>query len=148
MSFVDVINQIIATLQNDAALTAFCQANAGKALTVKKGFRDLTEIAPADMPLVRITRPQVQGQAQSNVSGDYGHTVRLYLAWYCDDAAASPDLLIQFEEAVETALMKNPTLNNLADFISPSQSNNDEGKAHPRYFIKKDFAVQKETVWQ
>ena len=148
MAILPALKQIGTTLLADADLTAFCQQNFGKSLTVKRSYRDREEIGMDECPIVIITRPQVERENGLNRRSRGVHTARLYFGLYQHDVAGDPrevgnDLSVEFEELIEAALVADTTLNSTVSAIVPGSSVNDEGALHPTYFGVMDVNLYK-----
>lgn len=141
-SFVDVLNNVVDLLTNDAALTAFCQDKWGKTLTVQKGGRKRTEIDLDKLPIIRITRPQIdKSYVEENVR-DGKNICRFYCGFRQNDRAKGPDELIMFEEILDDTLLGTPSDELGALVIDPKSATNDEGFLHPVYFFVADVEIQ------
>jgi hypothetical protein len=147
MSFVDALQELKRILENDAALLAFLAANFERPLTVRLVYKNKEEIQLGELPIILITRPEKTGEADNTVEGFYDNIVLLYLGFHCDDTEQGQLLLIQFEEFVESAIMRNMTLSDLVSFTKPGPSRNDQGMNHPQYFIVKSMTVSQEVTW-
>lgn len=143
MSFVDTLNNIKTTLENDANLQAFCQEKWGKALTVKKVFKQRTEIHLNEFPLVLITRPTRRAQEGLTRRKDNDHTVRLYAGFNQKDREKAQEETIGFEEAIDNAVIADRTRGGTAADTAFVSSQNDEGLFHPVYFQVIEFDILK-----
>lgn len=140
-SFTAVINNIVTTLQNDSALTAFCTAKWGKALKVMKVYKRRVEISAEDLPVILITRPQVEKEFLVGAR-DADNMVRLYAGFQQDDREKALDEIIEFEETLDDALLVDHTRGGNAINTDPKASVNDEGEYHPVYFLAMDVAIK------
>lgn len=140
-TFIDVINELVTTLQNDTALSSFSQTKWGKSLTVKKIFKERTEINTRDLPIILITRPSLE---KSFLTGarDGAHTVRLYCGFHQNDRRRALEEFIEFEEKIDDALLNSQALESITLTINPLASANDEGKYHPVYFMVMDVEIR------
>jgi len=148
MSILPALKQLKTTLLEDADLTAFCHANFGKKLTIKRSFRDREEIGMDECPIILITRPSVERESGLNRRSRGIHSARLYFGFYQPDTSgdsreAGTDTAVEFEELIEAALSADTTLNGTVSAIIPGSSVNDEGTLHPIYFGVMDVALQK-----
>lgn len=138
--FIDVIDNLITTLQNDAALASFCQTEWGKTLSVIKAYRQRQEINLSELPLILITRPAVIKQFRIGAR-DGAHTVRLYAGFHQPDKLKALNEFVEFEEKLDDALLSaDPNILG-AISISPTASQNDEGEFHPVYFTVMDIEI-------
>lgn len=142
-SFVDTLNSLKSALENDTALQAFCQAKWGKALTVKKVFKQRQELLIAELPVVLITRPIRRTEDGLARKKDNKNTVRLYAGFHQADRDKALDETIGFEEAIETAVLADETLGGTAAATAFDSSQNDEGLFHPVYFTVMEFDILK-----
>ncbi len=133
-SFNVAIAAFITSLQTNAGLIAFVTANwPGKTLTVKQVFKPRTEVHPAELPLIMITRPELNPSYNENtVEG--GHTLMLYYGFQQDDRQLGAQLAITFEEALRDALLADPGNTGTTENVTPGKAVNDEGRNHPHYF--------------
>lgn len=145
MSFSDDLTYLAALLAADSGIAALFP---GKTVKVVRRYKSRTEIHVSDLPVIMITRPRVNTESGSNISGFADHTVALYCGFNCEDREQAQDLLIRMEEAVEVCIMKDPTLGGRVMYTAPGSSANDEGKWHPVYFLVKEITISKEVVWQ
>jgi len=144
MSFVDTLKDMTTTLGADTGLLAFCNAAFTKAHTVKRVYKPRVEIELADLPLIMITRPVLKAGVWRPTERDYTHTIRLYCGFQCDDRELAQELLIEFEEVLDAAILvykdPNKLLAGITD-IDPQDAVNDEGYFHPVYFFVKDVEI-------
>ncbi len=140
-SFVIVYNNIITTLQNDSALSTFCNTKWGKALTVLKVFKQRVEINLADLPIIIVTRPSVDKEFLVNAR-DADHIVRLCAGFHQTDREKAMEEMIEFEEKIDDALMADHTRGGNAKDTNPKASVNDEGEFHPVYFMVMDVGIK------
>lgn len=140
-SFVTVYNNIITTLQNDSALAAFCDAKWGKMLTVLKVFKKRVEVNLADLPVILVTRPNIDKEFLINAR-DADNIVRLYAGFHQTDREKAMEEMIEFEEKIDDALMVDHTRGGNAKSTNPKTSANDEGEFHPVYFMVMDVAIK------
>lgn len=136
-----IVNNIVTTLQNDPALTTYCTAQWGKALNVLKVYKRRIEISAEDLPIILITRPQVEKEFLVGAR-DADHMVRLYAGFQQDDREEALDEIIEFEEKIDDALLVDHTRGGNAINTDPKASVNDEGEYHPVYFIAMDVAIK------
>lgn len=147
-SFVDVINNLVNTLQSDSTLDTFCREEWGKSLTIKKVFKKREEVGLTEFPLVMITRPQVSVEQENNIAYERKNTIRLYVGFHQPNREAALDEIIELEEMIEKALVQDMSVGGTVDMIIPGSSVNDEGYFHPVYFIAKEFEILKEDLWR
>jgi hypothetical protein len=143
MSFVDTLNNLKTTLESNANLQAFCQEKWGKALTVKKVFKQRSEVLIGELPIVLITRPERRSEEGLVRRKDNTHTVRLYAGFHQPDREKALDETIGLEEAIDNAVMADNLLGGTAAGTSFTSSQNDEGLFHPVYFQVIDFDILK-----
>lgn len=140
-SFTTVIDNIVTTLQNDSALSAFCVAKWGKALTVKKVYKKRVEINLNELPIILVTRPSVEKEFLIGAR-DADHIVRLYAGFHQTDREKAQEEVIEFEEKIDDALLVDHTRGGTATNTNPKSSVNDEGENHPAYFMAMDVAIK------
>lgn len=148
MSINPAINNLKETLQNDSALAAFCHAQFGRQLTVKRGYRDREEIGMDECPIIIITRPSVDRENGLNRRSRGIHSLRLYFGFYQGGNAAdvrdqAAETAIEFEELIESSLVVDVTRAGTASATVPGASVNDEGALHPIYFGVMEVMLQK-----
>ncbi len=149
MSFTDCLDRIKYDLDHGTALQSFITANFERNLQVRLAYKDREEINKAELPIILITRPEKVPKGLENTIGAFqDHTVVMYIGFHCNDHSQGQRLLIQFEEQVEAAIMRDMTLNGYAICVIPGPSRNDQGANHPEYFIVKTFTVSQEVLWQ
>jgi hypothetical protein len=148
MSFTADIAAFADQIANDAGVAALVYSlSYGKPLNIRLEFKQRTEINIDQLPLIMITRPQKTTTPESGISGTEEHRVTLYCGFVCEDRQQAQSLFITLDEAIESAIMKNPTLGNRVGYCYPGESANDEGKWHPVYFFVKEIKIVKEVVW-
>jgi hypothetical protein len=135
MSFTAVIDNLVATLQNDTALTAYCNSEWGKGLTVKPVYKHRTEINLTDLPIVLITRPTLKKIFLVGGPRNEVHTMRLYCGFHQPDRAKALAEFIEYEEKIDGALIADRNRGGHAIETDPLTSINDEGEFHPVYFM-------------
>jgi hypothetical protein len=147
MSFVPTIKDLEAALKADADLAAFIAANfPGKSLTVKRVFRDREEIKTSDLPLLMLTRPSRSVEYALNDIDDDNHQVRGYFLFHESDRTIAQDLVIEGEEAIVDAAIKDPERSGLASDTAFLRSANDEGKFHPVYGVMIDLQITRRDI--
>ncbi len=137
MSFTSVINNIISTLSNDAALGAYCTAKWGKSLTVMQMFRHRQEIHLGDLPLIFITRPSVEKQWLSNQLNEQVHQVRLFCGFHQPDREKALAEMLEYEEKITDALFVDRKRGDTTGYVLDTDIPdilNDEGEFAPVYF--------------
>ena len=140
-SFIDVIDNLATTLEDNAALKSFCAEKWSKSLIVLTVFKERTEIQLSDLPIVLITRPETTKDFSTGTR-DGTHTVRLYCGFRQEDRLKAMKELIEFEEKLDDALLVDHTRGGIAIDTDPKASANDEGKFHPVYFMVMDVTIQ------
>lgn len=140
-SFVLPYNNIVTTLQNNSALSTFCNDKWGKALTVKKVYKKRIEINLDELPIILVTRPSVEKEFLIGAR-DADHIVRLYCGFNQADREKAQEEIVEFEEKIDDALMVDHTRDGTATNTNPKSSVNDEGENHPSYFILMDVAIK------
>ena len=147
-SFKEVIDHIVDLLKTDSVLEAYCRSSWGKSITVRKVLKKRTEISLKGMPLIQVIRPRIDSVQENNVAYEREHTVSLYCLFHEDDVEKAFDQLIEFEEAIDHALLQGDrTFGELIDHIDPGPSANDEGRFHPVYCIVKDYRIKREEIY-
>jgi hypothetical protein len=145
LSFNDTLDDLKSTLEGNTGLAAFCTAQFGKNHTVKRVFKKRTEISIDELPIVLITRPDVTPEKWRPTEREYTHNALVYCGFYCEDREAAQDILVEFEELMEAAILtyKNPSMlpEGITD-IDPKAALNDEGYYHPVYFFVKAVEIQ------
>jgi len=139
-TFKSVLENIQTTLREDSALIAFCTSKWNKSLKVESVYAERTEIQLSDLPIVLITRPSVEKVFKTRVR-DSVHTVRLYCGFQQKDKLEAMSDLIELEELIDDALLKDHTRGGNAMDTNPGESINDEGKYHPVYFLAMNITV-------
>lgn len=134
-TFLDVMDRAKALLEGNADLQSFCLAKWNKALTAAIQFRSRREIAFSELPLVLITRPQVNDRQRVRAGREGRHTMRIYAGFTQTDAAAGARELIEFEEKIEDALTENNPFRDLCLEAEAGESVNDEGAQPPAHFL-------------
>jgi hypothetical protein len=140
-SFTETTDKFIAALEDNADLGTFCITKYGKALSVKKMYKATTDVLSAELPLIMLTSPTQANEYVAARLLHRTHTVRLYCGLEQSDREKAQDELVDFEEYVEQAVLNDVNLNGPGVDIKFGSSTNDEGTAHPVYFITKDFLV-------
>lgn len=142
MSLNATLDHIQTTLE--AQLSAFSAATWGKAAAVRRVFKHRVEVPLADLPIVMMTLPSVEGRTWRPAERDYRPTIRLYCGFHQTDPEAAQTQLVLFDEAIEDALLSLKEANNLppgTEDIDPKNSVTDEGYFHPVYFFVKDVEI-------
>lgn len=109
-SFTTNIDTLITTLQNDAALSSFCNTKWGKSITVVKEFHQRTEINLNSLPIIIITRPSVERIFLPGGVFENRHNVNLFCGFQQDDKSKVLYESIEFEEKIIDALASNNML--------------------------------------
>lgn len=142
MSFIAKINALKVRLENNQALQNFCMNKFNKRLTVLKVFRDRTEISLSDLPIVMITRPQVN-RTFAGYMPKIEQIIYLYAGFHQIDREKAIDNSIEFEELLEEAInQKTQVSGDIPMAIMPGDSANDEGMFHPVYFLVMHLTVK------
>ena len=138
MSFINKMNALKIRLQNNQALTDFCQTNFRRNLSVRRFFKNRAEINASDLPLIFITRPIIKREFAGNISKKE-HSIALYclLHWPEEDdegLSKAQDLSIEFEELIEDAVhLYTGLTGDISMALTDGDSENDEGMFHPVY---------------
>lgn len=143
-SFNAILDRLKSDLAANSDIAAYCEEKWGRPLTVRRVFRNRTEIALAELPIILITAPQkVPGRFMNDLMESV-HTVRLYCGFQQPDREKAQEELAGFEEAVEDAILsykKNAIFPTGVEDIRPGESVNDEGRRPPVYFFVKDVEI-------
>ncbi len=115
MSFVDTLKDMTTTLEANTGLLALCNTQFEKPHTVKRVYKQRVEVDLSALPLIMITRPVLKPGRWRPTERDYTHTVRLYCGFQCDDRELAQELLIEFEEALDAAILVYKDPNKLFD---------------------------------
>ena len=147
MSIIANINALKARLQNAPELNAFFVNNFGKALKVVKAYKNRTEIAFDDLPILMITRPQIDRSYGGSKGVNKEHHIFLYVGFHydkVDDLELALDYFVELddllEDAVSTRLLS--VAEDKAFVVSIEESANDEGMLHPIYFMKMHLKIK------
>ena len=143
MSFVPTLADVVETLQDDTDLQAFAVTKWGKEITVKRAYKRRIEIKLSELPIILVTRPRRTAREGLARRKDYQHTVRLYAGFHQVDRDKANDELIEFEELIDAALVKDRTRSNTASDTELNAAENDEGENHPSYFSVLDYEILK-----
>lgn len=141
-----IIENIVFTLADDAALQAFALEKWGQPLTIIKGHRRKREISLDSLPLVMVTRPQ----GSENVNGLGASALRLFYGFMHDDHALAVDQSIEFVDLIRAALRKDKRRGGQSQTTVFGPQVIDEGYGHPEYFgvmaVSTPFYGQQITV--
>lgn len=144
MSFNDTLDSLKETFCVSASLDAFSQTKWARSVTVKRVFRNRTEIAVSELPIILITAPQkIPGRFMNDLM-DSQHGVLLYCGFHQPDREKAQEELIEFEELVEDAILtyrKTHRFPTGVDDIRPGEAANDEGRKPPVYFFVKHVEI-------
>lgn len=143
-SFNTILDEIATQIAADTDLSDYCAATWGKALNIKRFFKQRTEIQLADLPIMMITRPEVEPEDIAVEVRRYKHRLRLYCGFNEQDRLFAQEELIAFEEVIEDAFMtmeRGDTLGSRTVLVEPGIAVNDEGYFHPVYFFVKDVVI-------
>jgi hypothetical protein len=144
MSFNDTLDDLKTKLEENAGILSFCNTQFGKNITVKRVFKHRTEVSLDELPIIMITRPDITPGGWRPSERDYVHIARLYCGFHMDDREKAQEILVEFEELIETAILQYKNPNSLPegiDDIDPHGAINDEGYFHPVYFFVKDVEI-------
>lgn len=142
MSFVDNINAFKIRLENNQALNDFALTKFGKVFKVWKVFHNRTEIGLDDLPLIMITRPNVN-RTPSNLSPRKEHTVALYAGFRQEDRLLALEQFIELDSLLEdTVMVKTNIQGDIPMAVEVTDSANDEGLYHPIYFLVMHLKVK------
>ena len=146
MSILPDINALKVRLQNAPALNAFFTDKFNKALTVKKVYKNRTEITATDLPLLMITRPQIVRTFGGSRAVNKEHSVLLYVGFHYDkvnDLELPLDYFIELDDLLEDAVLtKLAVTGDKAFAVSVEDSANDEGMLHPIYFMSMHLKIR------
>jgi hypothetical protein len=133
-SFIDKINALKVRLERNADLQNYAAQNFGKQFTVKKSFRDITEISLEELPIIMILRPSVSRNTAGNAVTKE-HEVDLVLGFRQEDSDLALDQFIEVDELLEAAaITKTTEAGDVGMYITPLDSANDTGIHAPAYF--------------
>ena len=126
-SSVAFLNAVKTRLESNGS--SFCLERFNRPLKVQKVFRSKKEIGMEELPIAFITRPR------KNLSGGrFEHSVYVYAGFRLEDRELALDTFMEFEEMLETALLTRAE-GDIPMAISIADVENDEGIAHPAYFL-------------
>ncbi len=146
MGFAEILQQIKATLEADADLTAYALQKWEKKPTVKVTYRNREEIASADLPVIMITRPSVRRSRETFGDIKRVNRVRLYAGFYQPDSSRRQAELIETEELILSALEKDTDLLAMIDSMTPADSANDEGSLGECCFTVQDIEIEEKPT--
>lgn len=141
MSFIAAMQKVKQTLEDDTPLQDFATLNLGKALPVKFAYKNRAELNVADLPVIILTRPTVKKRFQSGVR-DAAHSLTMYVVFQQDDRELGPLQLVELEEHIDDAIIKDISLGGSVISAIPDDSANDEGKNHPIYCMVLSMEIQ------
>lgn len=146
-SFNTALDRLAELLAADTTIQAFALASWQKKITVKRKFRNRTQIHASELPLIMITRPEVEKESRISGGRDNVNTVRLYILFNQDDPEKAQSEVVRIEELVDDFLDQNYRIKDAAGMplvknIKPGGSANDEGMFHPGYGIVMDTDIQ------
>jgi hypothetical protein len=145
-SFTEILKKMEDVLPADPDVASFCNEKYGKGLTVRRTVRRVDELPPEDFPLVMLSRPRQKMDNKPGMMGRVAHQVLLYIVLHQDEMDLALDEVIQIEELIDQALLRNNTLGGLAVDIDTSDgSENSEHAWHPDYAIVKGIKVVQEV---
>jgi hypothetical protein len=125
-------------------LDDFCLAKWGKSVSVSRVFRQRTEIALAELPIILMTTPEVNPVRYMDFVREYEYTARLYAGFYQPSREKAQGELLEFEQLIDDALLyyrKTGKFPYCVIDINPGAAVNDEGRHAPVYFLVKDLRV-------
>ncbi len=152
-SFISILDALSAAITADADVSAFCQAQYGKALTIRYGVREVKEI-PAEMcPMVLMTRVEQEPKLIGGMMGEMSDKVLLYILIFNngENSGELPNIQPGFidvttlEELVDQAVQRADNLGGLVKQIKPLGSGYDEGSNYPRFAVVKGIEILWET---
>jgi hypothetical protein len=148
MSFISTLAKIKQIIDEDENLQAFVSGNFDRPLSVRITYKERLEINKSELPVIIMTRPE---KALNELNGTVGafqnHTVLMYIGFHCHNQLTGQIMLIQFEELVEAAIMKNQNAEGVNVNFTPGPSRNDQGANHPEYFLVKSLTAEEEIRW-
>ncbi|MBI5189956.1 MAG: hypothetical protein HZA22_04725 [Nitrospirae bacterium] len=135
--YIAIRDNLAATLAADSALDAFCQANFGQSLSIRKGLRKRTEVQQHELPLVMVVRNGYEMEDKSGMRGRVKHKASLYVLYESPDADLAEDLLDELDGLLDMAVLKDVNRGGLATNTRTLEMGFDEGRYHPVYgFVK------------
>jgi hypothetical protein len=145
-SFNDALDRLKKVLSEDAAIAAWFHGRGDRKLTVKRLFKHRQQVNASELPLIMITRPDLDKKFRISGGRENTNTVRLYVLFQQNDREQAQQDVVRIEELIDDCLTANYRLkdaggNPLADSIHPTGSANDEGMFHPVYAIVMDLAI-------
>ncbi len=136
-SFLSILDALSAALVADPDVTAFCQAQCGRSLTVKFGVRHISHISDDEFPLVQITRTEQTPEARPGMLAATKDELLIYTLIFNqnDDADVEPGFrdITQLTELIDQAIQRNMRLGGLVKQIMPGESGYDEGVNYPKF---------------
>lgn len=138
-SFYEALVKLKEVLDGDADLTAFFMGKYGKRADVRLGLTRRTELTPAQLPVIMITRPRWGlGENQPGMAGRVPHLVMLYILIYQPDRTKALQEMVALEEYIDQAVNRRFEMDGLVSNTDTMKgSENDEGKQQPVYAIVK-----------
>lgn len=144
MTFNDTLDSLKETFEASVPLDVFSKTRWGQSLTVKRVFRNRTEIAGSELPIILITAPQkIPGRFMNDLM-ESQHGVLLYCGFHQPDREKAQEELVQFEEIVEDTILtyrKTKRFPTGVEDIRPGEAANDEGRRPPIYFFVKHVEI-------
>ena len=142
MGFTSLTTKIIATIQAATAVSSLVTNHwPGKTLSVKAGFKTRQEINVSELPICLIVRPDRKMNINLSTVRQYEHDFILFVGVHCETRESAPGWLDDLENAIEDALVANPSLTGTAVDVNFIGSSNDMGMYHPVYFTSMQFQV-------
>ena len=136
-SFLGVLDALSAAIVADPDVTAFCQAQYGRNLTVKFGVRHISHISDDELPLVQITRTEQTPEPKPGMLAATKDELLIYTLIFNqnDDADVEPGFrdITQLTELIDQAIQRNMRLGGLIKQIMPGESGYDEGINYPKF---------------
>lgn len=136
-SFLSVLDALSAAIVADPDVTAFCQAQYSRSLTVKFGVRHISHISDDELPLVQITRTEQTPEPKPGMLADTKDELLIYTLIFNqnDDADVEPGFrdITQLTELIDQAIQRNMKLGGMVKQIMPGESGYDEGVNYPKF---------------
>lgn len=136
-SFLNILDALSAALVADPDVTAFCQAQYGRSLTVKFGVRHITHISDDEFPLVQITRTEQTPETKPGMLAETKDEILIYITIFqqAEDSDVEPGFrdITQLTELIDQAIQRNMRLGGLVKQIMPGESGYDEGVNYPKF---------------
>jgi hypothetical protein len=147
-SFNTALDRLVVLIETDAPLQNFAMAKWQKRFTVKRKFLKRGPIHNTELPLIMITRPDVEKEFLIGGGRQKKNTVRLYVQFLQDDPEKAQSEVVSVEELLDTCLgetnyrIKDANGIPLVKRVSPGDSANDEGLFHPAYLMVMEIEIE------